>query len=750
MTAPLGAPTGTEMTFKPLAYALLAATALVAPLQAQAQVRAADADARAAALIAQMTMEEKLSLLHGTMPLPFFGDAPMPEDAIPGAGYVPGVERLGVPALKETDASLGVSWVAGIRGDGATALPSGLALAATFDPELAREGGEMIGAETRAKGFNVLLAGGVNLVRDPRNGRNFEYLGEDPLLAGTLAGESIRGIQSNRIISTIKHFAFNGNETGRNFHSTDIGEAAGRESDLLAFQLAIELGEPGSVMCAYNRVNDIYACEHPTLLNDVLKRDWGYKGWVMSDWGAVHSTEALLNGLDQQSGEQLDREPYFGRLLTEVVASGDARYIARVDDAAHRIVRTMIATGLFDDQPTTGGEIDFEANSQIARRVAERGIVLLKNERDLLPLARTARTIVVIGDQADVGVLSGGGSSQAAGPGGPAATVRIGGENAMGPFSNALYHNSSPLAAIKAEAPDATVRFAHGRYISEAVDLAAGADLVVVFAGQWTTEAVDVPDLSLPGNQDALIDAVARANPNTIVVLQTGGPVVMPWLDHVPVVLEAWYSGAKGGEAIADILFGDVNPSGRLPVTFPASVDQLPRPRVPGIDQPPAGLVAMGEVRPSFPVDYTIEGSDVGYRWFEARGVQPLFPFGFGLSYTDFAYSDLKVEGGDTLTVSFKVANTGDRTGVDVPQVYLTDSPGRSQQRLIGFKSVSLAPGESRTVSVTADRRLLGNWDTQGPGWSVPAGEYRVFVGADAASPSLNGQARVRASRLRP
>lgn len=738
------------MTFRPFAYALLAATALTAPIRAHAQVQAADADERAAALVGRMTMEEKLSLLHGTMPLPFFGDAPIPEGAIPGAGYVPGVKRLGVPALKETDASLGVSWVAGIRGDGATALPSGLALAATFDPELAHQGGVMVGAETRAKGFNVLLAGGVNLVRDPRNGRNFEYLGEDPLLAGTLAGESIRGIQSNRIISTIKHFAFNGNETGRNFHSTDIGEAAGRESDLLAFQLAIERGQPGSVMCAYNRVNDIYACENPTLLNDVLKRDWDYKGWVMSDWGAVHSTEALLNGLDQQSGEQLDREPYFGRLLTEAVAGGDARYVARVDDAAHRIVRTMIATGMFDDQPQPGGVINFDAHAQVARRVAERGVVLLKNERDLLPLARTARNIVVIGDQADVGVLSGGGSSQVSGPEGPAATVRIGGENAMGPFSNALYHGSSPLAAIKAEAPDATVRFSNGRYVSEAVDLASKADLAVVFVGQWTTEAVDVPDLSLPGNQEALIEAVARANPNTIVVLQTGGPVVMPWLDRVPAVLEAWYSGAKGGEAIADILFGDVNPSGRLPVTFPASVDQLPRPAIPGIDQPATGLVAMGQARPSFPVDYTIEGSDVGYRWFEAKGARPLFPFGFGLSYTDFAYSDLKVEGGDTLTVSFKVANTGDRAGVDVPQVYLTEAPGRSQQRLIGFEPVSLAPGESRTVSLTADRRLLGNWDMQRAGWSVPVGDYKVFVGTDAASPRLNGQARVRASRLRP
>ncbi|WEK41464.1 MAG: glycoside hydrolase family 3 C-terminal domain-containing protein [Candidatus Brevundimonas colombiensis] len=729
---------------------LFASTALVGVLAAATPSVSADPDARAAELVGRMTVQERVSLLHGTMPLPFFGDAPIPTGAIFGAGYITGVERLGVPALKETDASLGVSWVAGLRGDGATALPSGVALAATWDPALAYEGGVMIGSEARAKGFNVLLAGGVNLTRDPRNGRNFEYLGEDPLLAGILAGESIRGVQSNHIISTIKHFAFNGNENGRNFHSTNIGEAAGRESDLLAFQIAIERGQPGSVMCAYNRVNDVYACENPTLLNDVLKRDWGYKGWVMSDWGAVHSTAALLHGLDQQSGEQLDRAPFFGSLLLNSLSAGEAGYAARVDDAARRIVRTMAATGLLDNPVTPGGAIDFDQNAQVARRVAERGIVLLRNEGRALPLARTARNILVIGDQADVGVLSGGGSSQVAGPGGPAATVRIGGENALGPFSNALYHASSPLAAIKAEAPNATVRFATGRYPAEAVHLAKEADVVIAFVGQWTTEAVDVPDLSLPNGQDALIEAVAAANPNTIVVLQTGGPVAMPWLNHVPAVLEAWYSGAKGGEAIADILFGDVNPSGHLPVTFPAATEQLPRPVLPGIDLKPVGMVAMGQTQASFPIDYNIEGSDIGYRWFKARNQRPLFPFGFGLSYTDFAYSDLKVEGGQTVTVRFKITNTGSRAGTDVPQVYLSDSPVRSQQRLIGFEAVTLEPGQSRSVSVTADRRLLADWDEGRHGWALAGGVYRVFVGEDAATPVLEGSARVRAARLRP
>ena len=306
-------------------------------------------DVRADLVLSQMTQDEKIGLLHGQMP---FKMDPLPDGVIISAGYVAGISRLGIPALKESDASLGVA-NARRKGDDAVALPSGLALAATWSSEIAFAGGAMIGKEARQKGFNVLLAGGVNLARDPFNGRNFEYLGEDPLLAGVVGGASIRGVQSQHIVSTIKHLALNDQETGRKFLDARITEAALRESDLLAFELAIEQGDPGSVMCAYNKVNGIYACENPHLLTEVLKKDWGFKGWVMSDWGAVHSVEAAAAGLDQQSGEHLDKEVYFDLPLRQAVAEGRVDQ-SRLDDMARRILRGMFANGLMDPQPAPG------------------------------------------------------------------------------------------------------------------------------------------------------------------------------------------------------------------------------------------------------------------------------------------------------------------------------------------------------------------------------------------------------------
>lgn len=373
----------------------LSATAIHAAPASPADI--AKADARAAATVRQMTGEEKVVLTHGIMPLPLAGPVPgMPADAIPGAGYIAGIERLGIPALKETDASLGVSYVMGIRKDGATALPSGVAQAASWNPDLLYRGGAMIGSEARAKGFNVLLAGGVNLMRDPRNGRTFEYLAEDPLLSGMLVGAAIRGIQSNNIISTIKHFALNGQETGRKYVDVKIDEGAARESDLLAFQIGIEQGQPGSVMCAYNRVWGEQACANDWLLNKVLKQAWGYKGFVMSDWGAVPNIEAALKGLDQQSGEQLDPGVFFADKLKEKAAS-DPAYKARLDDMNRRILTAIYASGLDKAPATPGGKIDFAANAQVAEEVAKQGIVLLKND-GALPLAKSARSIAIIGE----------------------------------------------------------------------------------------------------------------------------------------------------------------------------------------------------------------------------------------------------------------------------------------------------------------------------------------------------------------
>ncbi|MDB5477000.1 MAG: glycosyl hydrolase, partial [Phenylobacterium sp.] len=525
-------------------------------------------DRRADLVIGQMSLDEQIGLLHGVFPRLM---AKPPAGAIQAAGYVPGLPRLGIPALTETDASLGIA-NAGRKDDDATPLPSGVALAATWDAKTAFASGAMIGKQARQKGFNVLLAGGVNLLRDPRNGRNFEYLGEDPLLAGTLAGASIDGIQSNHIVSTIKHFAINDQETGRMVLSAEIDEAAFRESDLLAFEIAIETGHPGSVMCAYNRVGGTYACENPFLLTDVLRTDWRYSGWVMSDWGAVHGVGAAKAGLDQQSGQQLDKKVFFDAPLKAAVQSGEVP-AGRVREMTHRLLRSMFAAGLFE-HPIQAGGLDTAADSLVAGHAAEQGIVLLKNERGLLPLAAGARRILVVGGHADVGVISGGGSSQVIPPGSvrfpPPKGAPLWGEGQM-------YHPSAPLAAIKARAPGGEVTFNDGADPAAAAALARNADVVVVFATQWSSEGMDV-SMTLPGEQDALIAAVAAANPRTVVVLETGGPVLMPWRDRAGAILEAWYPGARGGEAIAKVLFGQVFPLGRLTMTFPASEGQRARP----------------------------------------------------------------------------------------------------------------------------------------------------------------------------
>ena len=722
-----------------LTAAAMIATAAPAPVQAAAPRRSAAetaAWARAAALVAKMTQAEKLSLVHGDFPLLMKN---RPADIQVSAGYIPGVTRLGVPALRESDASLGVANARRGPKDDATALPSGLALAAGFDEDTAFAAGAMIGKEARQKGFNVLLAGGVNLVREPRNGRNFEYLGEDALLAGRLAGASIRGVQSNHVVSTTKHFALNAQETGRHVLDAVIDPAALRESDLLAFEIAIETGRPGSVMCAYNRLNGPYACENAPLFS-VLKKDWGWKGWVMSDWGAVHSAQAATTGLDQESGAQIDKQVYFGEPLKSALDKGEIP-AARLDEMATRIVYGMAASGLLDRQPAADA-LDTAADGAVAQRAAEAGIVLLKNEGGAAPLAKGPKQIAVIGGHADIGVLSGGGSSQVE-PIGSVSFKPPPGAPTWG--GGPTYHPSSPLAAIRARAGAATVTYDDGSDVAKAVAVAKGADVVVVFATQWTTEGADT-SLTLPDGQDDLIAAVAAANPRTVVMLETGGPVFTPWLDKVQTVVEAWYSGSKGGEAIARVLFGEVDAQGRLPVSFPASLAQLPRPVLDGLaDAKPEGLSTSTEA--PFTVRY-IEGAEVGYRWFEKTAAKPAFAFGRGLSYTTFRQDRLTVAGGGALTVSFSVTNTGARAGVDTPQVYAA-APG-GVLRLIGWKRLALKPGETRRVSVTADPRLLAHFDTAANGWSLKGGRYRVAVGEEAGSATLNGAATLTPQRLSP
>ncbi len=695
-------------------------------------------DRRADLLLGRMSLAEQIALLHGHFPVLMKSRPP----GIPmSAGYIPAQPKYGIPAIRESDASLGVANAGRGDTDDAAPLPSGLALAATFDPKLAFASGAMIGREARQKGFNVLLAGGANLARDPRNGRNFEYLGEDPLLGGTLDGAAIRGIQSNHMVSTAKHYALNDQETGRGTLSADIGEAAMRESDLLEFEIAIAAGRPGSVMCAYNRINGTYACENPALLNGALKHDWGFPGWVMSDWGAVHSLDAAAAGLDQESGQEADRQVYFDAPLTAAVASGKFPK-ARVHDMAHRVLRSLFAEGVID-HPLAPGALDTRMDSATAGKVAEQAIVLLKNSPGLLPLAAGARKIVVIGGHADVGVISGGGSSQVI----PLGSTKLRSPKGAPSWGGGIiYHPDPPLAAIRRRA-GGEVAYADGSDPAAAAALAKGADVVVVFASQWATEAMDIR-LGLDDQQDALISAVAAANPHTVVVLETGGPVVMPWLGQVGGVLEAWYPGARGGEAIAKVLFGEVDPSGRLPQTFPTGEDQLPRPQLPGLKSAAPEGPTIGQGEP-LQVHYD-EGSDVGYRWYAAKGLKPLFPFGYGLSYTAFRYGGLKAVGGQGLSVSFTVTNSGARAGIEMPQLYLASEPHRSQQRLVAFTRVALKPGQTRRVTLNAEPRLLADWDVAGHRWKRAAGRYELFVGRSAADPALKGAAVLTAASLAP
>jgi beta-glucosidase len=657
---------------------------------------------------------------------------------------VPGVPRLGIPALQETDASLGITNPNNIRpGDTAVALPSSVATAASFDPDIAYQNGALLGRQAAARGFNVVLGGGVDLAREPRGGRDFEYSGEDPLLAGMMVGAAVRGTQDQHVISTVKHFAANDQESQRNTLDVEMAWDALRESDLLAFEIAIEQGHPGAVMCAYNKINGGYSCGNKMLLTTILKHDWAYPGFVLSDWGGVHAAGDLTAGLDQESAAELDAQRFFADPLRRAIDAGTVPQ-ARVDDAVTRILRSMLAAGLMKQPLTAPRQQTQAADAAIARRAAAAGIVLLQNEKrdqdHTLPLPRTLHTLLVVGADADAGVQAGGGSSQVTPVGGYAREIPLGASNGLEFFRVSAFDPPAPLAAIEARLPGVHVLWVDGRSAKQAAFLAAGADAAIVFANQWEGESSDVPDLSLAGGQDGLIAAVAAANRRTVVVLETGGPVLMPWRDRVGAILETWYAGNGGAEAIADVLFGQVNPGGRLPVTFPATEADLPNRSVPGMYLPSGA-----------PVNVTYaEGADAGYRWFARAGKKPLYPFGFGLSYTSYSLSNLRVQGGATLTVSFDITNSGTRAGADTPQAYVTSRAGRPGLRLIGWSKTALAPGETHRVTLTADPRVLADFIAQGNKWHVPAGSYTVCIGESAQNLPLTATAQLDSRDLAP
>ena len=681
-----------------------------------------------------MTDDERFSLLVGVMGA---GELwPLRDERIPpgvpmSAGYVPGIPRLGVPALQMSDAGLGVTNPGYRPGDTATALPAGLALAASFNPALARAAGEAIGREARGRGFNVQLAGAMNLARDPRNGRNFEYLSEDPLLSATIAAESINGIQEQGVISTVKHYSLNCNETNRHWLDAVIDPDAHRESDLLAFEIAIERSQPGAVMTAYNKINGDYASANHVLNNEVLKGAWGYRGWVMSDWGGTPSWECALNGLDQECGAQIDAVLWQSEAFTDRLRAAYAEGRLpkeRLSDMVRRILRSMFSIGIDRWEATRAP--DMAVHNEVALRIARQGIVLLKN-RGVLPLAPdSAARIAVIGGYAQTGVPIGSGSSAVVPPGGFADVIPIGGPGLTGGSRNLCLLPSSPLVELRKQLPNAQIEFDPGISPAEAALAARRADIAIVFAIRVEGEGFDSADLSLPWGQDAAIAAVSAANANTVVVLETGNPVSMPWRDSVNAIVQAWYPGQAGAQAIAEIVAGRVNPSGRLPITFPVDLDQTPRPELPHLGAP------WGT---SSTIRYT-EGADVGYRWFARTGQVPMFAFGHGLSYTAFEYRDLEAAGDRTIEVSFTVVNTGDRSGADVPQLYLTAAAGDRLLRLLGFERVELEPGESRRVTIRADPRLLARYDGSAGSWRIEPGGYAVAVGASAVSPQLTAE----------
>jgi len=715
-----------------LASAVLAVAAAGAPpAAAAARCRWMDArqspQRRTDELLAAMSLDDKVALVTGQIS---FGTNP----TNPGsAAVVAANPALCIPALVMNDAGAGI----GDLQTNTTAYPDPIGQTATWDRAAQQQLGRALGEEAFTKGVNVLLAPGMNIVRTPLDGRTFEYAGEDPFLAGESAAATIRGIQSEHVVATAKHYALNSQETNRNTNSEDADEQTMQQIYLAPFETAIKEGGAGAVMCAYNKVNGVYSCENPNLLTTVLKGQFGFDGWVMSDWFATHSTADSANaGLDQE----MPGGQYFGSALKSAVQAGQVP-MSRLDDMVYRIAFTMFRLGLFDHVPAEGtaaanANAETPAHVAIARAVGDEGAVLLKNQGPVLPLSTQDKTIAVIGPGADDA------GAQSAYQGAGSAHVPLFGTKA---------DVVSPLSAItaRAAADGGSVVFDNGADPQAAAAVARTADVAVVVVYNIATEGVDLPDLNLHSgscnvitgckydgtDEDALISAVAAANPHTVVVLQTAGPVAMPWLSAVPGVLETWYPGQQDGNIVADLLFGDVNPSGKLPVTFPASESDGPLTtpeQYPGVD-----LHSI----------YS-EGIFVGYRWYDKNGVTPLFPFGYGLSYTTFAYSDLKAtpdHGG--LNVRFTLTNTGDRAGAEAAQVYVGPSPNTSLPQalrsLAGYEKLWLRPGESRRVTVDVPERQLSSWNPDSHGWELGTGVRAVWVGGSSADLPLQTTVRV-------
>ena len=659
-------------------------------------------------LLSRLTLEEKISLVHA--------DSKFTTAAIP---------RLGIPRRWLSDGPHGVredigpdTWnPAGRTDDFSTAMPAGICLAATWDPELGFHEGEAIGQEARARGKDIMLGPGVNILRTPLCGRNFEYLGEDPFLASQMCVGYIRGEQSQDVSSCVKHFALNNQEFERGSINVEVDERALREIYLPAFRAAVQDAGAWCIMGAYNQLRGQHCCENDYLLNKILKDEWNFQGLVMSDWAGAHDTrECALNGLDLEMGTETDYNHfYFAQPYLDLVKRGELP-MACLDDKVRRNLRVMFATHVFDASRKTGS-LNTAAHQEIARRVAEEGIVLLKNENHLLPLnAAKLKTIAVIGENA----------------------IRL---HAHGGDSSGIkaFYEVNPLDGIvKRAGGKVNVVFSEGyrkdggaELVERAVAAARSTDVVIYIGGLnhdkgFDCEGADRKDMKLPYGQDELISKIVAANPKTVVVLEGTMVEMDAWLDKVPVLLQAWYPGMEGGNALARVLFGDVNPSGKLPATFPKILSDSP-------------AHALGDYPGTNGTVTYAEGLLVGYRWFDTKNIKPQFPFGFGLSYTTFKYSDLKLVPGDgtneIVTAQFEVQNTGRVAGAEVAQLYVHENNPRlprPEKELKGFKKVFLQPGEKQTVSIPLNKSAFAYYDDNKKSWIAQKDNFEIQIGSSS------------------
>ncbi|MFL6074130.1 MAG: glycoside hydrolase family 3 C-terminal domain-containing protein [Mycobacteriales bacterium] len=668
----------------------------VAPATGATAAPPATPDQRAAALVAQMTLDEKITELHGI------------QDS-QHRRYVPGIPRLGIPPLRITNGPAGAGPGDDPTQPPATALPAPIALAASFDPGLADAYGRVQGSEVRDLAHGLLEAPDINIARIPQNGRTFEGYGEDPYLVGRISAADIRGIQREGIIAEVKHFAANNQEANRFAVNEIIDERTLHEIYFPAFEASVKQGHSASVMCAYPKVNGLFACENPYLLQTVLRDEWGFTGFVQSDFGATHSTApSALAGEDLE----MPTGKFFDDAMRQAVADGSVP-IAVIDRMLVRRFAVEIRFGLLD-RPQTTTPIPVQADGAFALSAAEQSTVLLKNAGGQLPLRASAlHSVAVVGPYAGAARTGGGGSSHVV----PAYTV-------------------DPVTGLKNRlGPGVAVSTADGSDIGAAAALAGAADVAVVMVGDNETEGHDRTSLALDGTQDQLVAAVAAANPHTVVVVKSGAPVLMPWLDQVPAVVEAWYPGEEDGDAVAAVLLGDVNPAGKLPISFPRAAGDVPAhtpEQYPGVN----GVATYSE------------GLAVGYRWYDQQNIDPLFPFGFGLSYTTFRFSDLTVTRPDRhgrVRVGLDVTNTGRRTGAEVAQVYVSSpaAAGEPPRQLRGFQKVTLRPGQTRHLQLTLDARSFQTWNATSHTWTTIPGTYTIAAGDSSRSLPLHAPVRI-------